>query len=77
MPKIVGIKSLFRLPPSMGENKDIHAYIKGFRPFWRILSRLELPPRGPRGSRVNRKRARMIQVALHAEKVRREKMKAR
>jgi hypothetical protein len=45
----------------------------GFEPYRRILEGLVLPPRGPRGSAVNRKRAKMVQDALHAEKVRREK----
>jgi hypothetical protein len=71
------ISSGFCLPPSTGEPRDISAYIRGFRPYWRILRNLDLPARGPRGSAVNRKRAKMIQDALHAEKVRREKRKRR
>jgi len=72
MAKII---SGFRLPPTTGEGASTDTYIRGFRPYWRILRDLELPVRGPRGSAANRKRARMVQDALHAEKVRREKRK--
>ena len=57
--------------------KVVRHYNAGFGPYREILERLELPPRGPRGSAVNRKRAKMIQDALHAEKVWREKRKRR
>jgi len=49
--------------------KIVRHYNAGFGPYREILERLELPPRGPRGSAVNRKRARLVQEALHKAKV--------
>lgn len=43
----------------------------GYAPYRQALKDLKLPPRGPRGSAVNRKRARLVQQTLHKLKLRR------
>jgi hypothetical protein len=43
-------------------------------PFFAIMRRVVLPPRGRAGSIVNQRRARIMQAALHQEKQRRYKV---
>jgi hypothetical protein len=47
------------------------AYARGFAPYREILARLELPPRGEKGSNANWERVRIVCEALHNEKLRR------
>jgi hypothetical protein len=44
------------------------AYAEGFRPYAEVISKLELPPRGPVGSPQNLLRVNVIAKALHDKK---------
>jgi hypothetical protein len=42
----------------------------GFAPFVDVLHRVILPPRGPAGSKQNKKRKLLVAAAVHQQKVR-------
>lgn len=44
-------------------------YRRGFEPFHAVIEKIDLPPRGPKGSPENIDRVRVIAEALHNEKV--------
>ena len=46
-------------------------YIERVKPFFDLLQRLVLPPRGKKNSRQNKQRALMVASALHQEALRR------
>ncbi len=48
-------------------------WARGWAPYRRVLMRLKLPPRGPVRSPENYKRVEAVCLALHEEKVRRQK----
>ena len=50
------------------------AYARGWAPYRDVLLKLNLPPRGKVGSRVNLRRAFMVNEALHKEKLRLAKL---
>ncbi len=47
-------------------------YMHAVGPYFELLSKLKLPPRGPRGSRQNKRRKDKVAEALHREKMRRK-----
>lgn len=47
------------------------AYEDGFAPYRTVIERVQLPPRGPKGSPQNIRRVEAIATALHNEKMRR------
>lgn len=44
-------------------------YAENVKPYFEMLSRLELPPRGPKGSPENFNRSRVVGEALHQQKI--------
>ena len=53
----------FELHPSIGK------YMENYGRMRDLLAIVNLPARGPRGSRVNQQRARIVQAAVHQLKV--------
>jgi len=62
MPRTEGIHGT-RTPVAGASN-----WLAGWRPYSELLAGLKLPPRGPRGSRRNRERAKIVMDALRAKK---------
>lgn len=51
------------------EHPSIARYVENYGRMRDLLELVKLPARGPRGSRVNQRRARMVQAAVHQLKV--------
>ncbi|MEM4020022.1 MAG: hypothetical protein QXG57_07340 [Thermofilaceae archaeon] len=54
---------------SDGVSKSVDVYKSKFAPYYDVLSKLELPPRGARGDPKNIERVRAIITALRSKKV--------
>jgi hypothetical protein len=52
-----------------GSQGAVSMYVHRYAAYHAMLERLVLPPRGPRGSKQNQKRALTIQAAMHQLKV--------
>jgi len=61
---VIGAEHVWAAATGHGTSK----YLAGMQPYFDVLKNLQLPPRGKRGSAVNRRRARMVQQALKAKK---------
>jgi hypothetical protein len=46
-----------------------YKYAAGVQPYFEVLKRITLPPRGRKGSRVNRTRVHIVCAALHQAKI--------
>ncbi len=55
-----------------GINKSGSSYADGFQPYLEVISRTQLPKRGPKGDPSNINRVSVMSKALHDEKVKRQ-----
>jgi len=57
---------------SDGINKSGSSYADGFQPYLEVISRTQLPKRGPKGDPSNIQRVSVMAKAMHDEKVKRQ-----